>query len=208
MEARNRAWRLITSVRCRPSPWRISSPGPVIFQERIGLDGQPLELVKFRTMRQHRDSDVNWSVDSHLRVTRVGRFLRDSHLDELPQLVNVVRGEMALVGPRPVRPHFVEQFAGDIRGYEQRLRVLVGMTGLAQIHGLTGDTSIAERARFDHRYIEDWTLLGDLRILGRTVAMLAEHTTPAVEAASSGEAAEGRAAPGPATSKPAEATST
>jgi exopolysaccharide biosynthesis polyprenyl glycosylphosphotransferase len=187
---------------------RMSSPGPVIFrQERIGLDGQPFELMKFRTMRQNLDSDVKWSVESDPRVTRVGRFLRDSHLDELPQLVNVIRGEMALVGPRPERPHFVEQFAGDIRGYEHRLRVPVGMTGLAQVHGLTGDTSIEERARFDNRYIEDWTLLGDLRILGRTVAMLADHTTPAVEAASH-VADNGRAAPGPATSKPAEATST
>jgi lipopolysaccharide/colanic/teichoic acid biosynthesis glycosyltransferase len=145
---------------------RLSSPGAIIFrQQRVGLRGQPIEVPKYRTMHENADSDTQWSVDNDRRVTRVGRFLRDSHLDELPQLWNVLKGEMSLVGPRPERPHFVEQFAAEIPGYSHRLRVPVGLTGLAQVRGLTGGTSISERARFDNRYIEDWSVLGDLRTL-------------------------------------------
>jgi len=148
---------------------RLSSAGPVLFrQERIGLRGRSFVMLKLRTMQQNVDSDIRWSVDGDPRVTPVGALLRRTHLDELPQLVNVLRGDMSLVGPRPERPHFVARFGQEVRGYRDRHRVPVGLTGLAQVHGLQGDTSIAERARFDNRYIEDWSLWRDVRILART----------------------------------------
>ena len=161
---------------------KLSSPGPVIFrQERIGLRGTPFKVLKLRTMEVNDESDTRWSVDHDPRVTPVGDLLRRTHLDELPQLVNVLRGDMSLVGPRPERPHFVDQFSEDVRGYEQRHRVPAGMTGLAQVQGLKGDTSISERARFDNRYIEDWTLWGDLSILARTISSIAGRGEPVVE---------------------------
>lgn len=150
---------------------RLSSPGPILFRQlRIGQHDQPFELVKFRTMAVNTDSDVTWSVDDDLRVTGVGRFLRASGIDELPQLWNILRADMSLIGPRPERPHFARQFAATIPGYRARHRVPVGLTGLAQVNGLRGDTSIAERARFDNRYIEGWSLWRDLVILLSTVA--------------------------------------
>jgi exopolysaccharide biosynthesis polyprenyl glycosylphosphotransferase len=153
---------------------KLSGPGPVIFrQERVSLQGEPIEVMKFRTMAPNSDSDVRWSVDDDDRVTRVGRILRPTHLDELPQLLNVLRGDMSLVGPRPERPHFVHQFNQEIHDYQHRHRVPAGLTGLAQVNGLWGDTSIRDRSRLDNRYIEDWSLLSDLRILGRTLGTLA-----------------------------------
>lgn len=149
---------------------RLSGPGPILFrQKRVGQYGQVFEMIKFRTMAENDDSETQWSVDDDDRVTRVGRFLRPTHLDELPQLLNVLRGDMALVGPRPERPIFVEQFAIEHRGYENRHRVPVGLTGWAQVNGLWGDTSIADRARFDNAYIENWSLRRELGILLRTV---------------------------------------
>jgi exopolysaccharide biosynthesis polyprenyl glycosylphosphotransferase len=148
---------------------RISSPGPVFFrQERVGQRGRAFELLKFRTMLVNEDSPTTWSVEDDQRVTRVGRFLRRTSLDELPQLLNVVRGDMSLVGPRPERPYFVEKFRDEVRGYDDRHRVPVGITGLAQVNGLRGDTSIKERAVFDNNYIENWSLWADVRILART----------------------------------------
>ena len=152
---------------------RLSGPGPVLFrQERIGLGGEPFEMLKLRTMHPNDDGDRTWTVDHDDRVTWAGRVLRPTHLDELPQLINVLRGEMSLVGPRPERPVFVEEFGGQIPGYLDRHRLPVGLTGWAQVNGLWGDTSIEERARFDNRYIEYWSLGRDLAILMRTFPTL------------------------------------
>ena len=152
---------------------KLTSTGPVFFRQvRIGVGGRPFEILKFRTMRVNEDSATQWSVHEDDRVTRVGRFLRPTHLDELPQLINVLRGEMSLVGPRPERPHFVEQFGEEIDGYHFRHRVPVGMTGWAQVNGYWGDTSIETRVRLDNRYIENWSLWRDLVIGLRTIPTL------------------------------------
>lgn len=152
---------------------RFTSRGPIFFKQvRIGIGGRPFEILKFRTMRVNDDSATQWTVDDDDRVTRVGRFLRPTHLDELPQLINVLRGEMSLVGPRPERPHFVEQFASEIDDYEYRHRVPVGITGWAQVNGYWGDTSIETRVRLDNRYIENWSLWRDLVIGLRTIPTL------------------------------------
>jgi exopolysaccharide biosynthesis polyprenyl glycosylphosphotransferase len=149
---------------------RLSSPGPVLFrQERIGRDGQPFELLKFRSMAVNDDDDRTWSVADDDRVTRLGRIMRAYSLDELPQLWNVLRGDMSLVGPRPERPRFVEEFSEAYPSYRARHRVPVGLTGYAQVHGLRGDTSIEARARFDNAYVERWSLWQDVAILLRTV---------------------------------------
>jgi exopolysaccharide biosynthesis polyprenyl glycosylphosphotransferase len=148
----------------------VSSPGPILFRQmRVGRGGRAFALLKFRSMRMNDDSDTAWSVADDDRVTPVGRFLRRTSLDELPQLLNILSGDMSLVGPRPERPHFVEQFVETIPGYRDRLRVPVGLTGWAQVHGLRGDTSIADRVRFDNAYIENWSLWLDIVILARTI---------------------------------------
>jgi exopolysaccharide biosynthesis polyprenyl glycosylphosphotransferase len=148
---------------------RASSKGPILFrQERVGQGGTIFELLKFRSMRVNDDSDIEWSVANDGRVTRVGRFLRRTSLDEVPQLFNILRGDMSLVGPRPERPYFVQKFAEEIPRYLDRLRVPAGLTGWAQVHGLRGDTSILERVRFDNAYIENWSLWLDLVIVART----------------------------------------
>ena len=148
---------------------RLSSPGPVLFrQRRIGQNGEEIEVLKFRSLRLNDDSDVQWSAAGDDRQTPVGAVLRRTSLDELPQLLNVLRGDMSLVGPRPERPLFVERFAADVPRYEDRHRAPAGMTGWAQVHGLRGDTSIEERARFDNQYIEYWSLWQDIVILART----------------------------------------
>ena len=152
---------------------RLSGPGPIFFrQQRIGQNGRVFQLLKFRTMRVNEDSDVTWSVEDDRRVTFVGRILRRTSLDELPQLVNVLRGQMSLIGPRPERPYFVDQFAGEVSRYDDRHRVPVGITGWAQAHGLRGDTSIPERIRFDNYYIEHWSLWRDLIITIRTAWLI------------------------------------
>lgn len=145
-------------------------PGPLFRQERVGLDGRTFPLLKLRTMRPDASSDVRWNAQES--VGPVGGWLRRLSLDELPQLWNVLRGEMSLVGPRPERPHFVEQFALDYDDYLWRHRVPVGVTGWAQVHGLRGDTSISERARFDNHYVENWSLWLDVKILLRTVGQV------------------------------------
>jgi exopolysaccharide biosynthesis polyprenyl glycosylphosphotransferase len=148
-----------------------SGPGILFRQVRVGGDGKPFELLKFRTLRPSDDYEAatTWSVGHDPRVTRVGRFLRRTSLDELPQLWNILRGDMTIVGPRPERPHFVEKFSAESPHYALRHRVPSGLTGLAQVNGLRGDTSIAERAGLDNYYIENWSLWLDVKVIIRTV---------------------------------------
>jgi exopolysaccharide biosynthesis polyprenyl glycosylphosphotransferase len=147
--------------------------GPkVLFRQvRLGLDGKPFELLKFRTLRPPRENEgVAWSEVKADRVGLVGRFLRRSSLDELPQLWNVLRGQMSLVGPRPEQPPYVEQFGRTYPRYRERLRVPAGVTGLAQVLDLRGPTPIDDRVAFDNFYIEHWSVWQDVKILVRTVA--------------------------------------
>jgi exopolysaccharide biosynthesis polyprenyl glycosylphosphotransferase len=153
-------------------------PSVVFRQERVGKDGRPFTLLKFRT---HRPADAHeaatrWSVAGERTMSPFCRFLRRSSLDELPQLWNVLRGDMTLVGPRPERPFFVARFSLAHHGYAARHRMRTGITGLAQIHGLRGDTSIEDRARFDNAYIDDWSLWQDVCILLRTAVALVRPT--------------------------------
>ncbi|MEW2609137.1 sugar transferase [Streptomyces sp. NPDC047880] len=153
-------------------------PGVVFRQERIGKDGRPFTLLKFRTHRpaDENESATRWSVAGDRRMPWFCRFLRRTSLDELLQLWNVLRGDMSLVGPRPERPYFVAQFGQIYPGYAARHRVRAGVTGLSQVHGLRGDTSIEDRARFDNAYIDDWSLWQDVCILLRTAAALVRPT--------------------------------
>jgi exopolysaccharide biosynthesis polyprenyl glycosylphosphotransferase len=158
---------------------RLSSPGPVLFrQERLGLDGKRFLMVKFRTMvagAEQQDRQAGLGIPDDPRQTRVGRFLRRTSIDELPQLLNVLKGEMSLVGPRPERPYFVEQFKDQIPKYLDRHRVKTGMTGWAQVNGLRGNSSLEERIRYDVYYIENWSLGFDLKILLKTIGALVRH---------------------------------
>jgi exopolysaccharide biosynthesis polyprenyl glycosylphosphotransferase len=144
--------------------------GVIFRQERIGRDGRPFEMLKFRSLCPQTETAAatTWTVKDDPRMGPVGKFLRRTSLDELPQLYNVVRGDMSLVGPRPERPHFASHFGASIPRYSERHRVPVGITGWAQINGLRGDTSIDERAQFDNYYIENWSLWFDTKILLRT----------------------------------------
>jgi len=152
---------------------RVSSSGPILFRQvRVGRRGAPFEMLKFRTMRVDDAAEPSWGIEEH-RVTSVGRVLRRLSIDELPQLVNVIRGDMSLVGPRPELPQFVERFGTAIPGYRDRLRVHGGITGLAQIHGRSrGLDSIPERVRLDNTYIETRSLWGDIVILFRTLEVI------------------------------------
>ncbi|MGP4004609.1 sugar transferase [Streptomyces sp. 8N706] len=152
-------------------------PGVIFRQERIGMAGRPFTVLKFRTLRpaDEHESATLWNVADDRRMSAVGHLLRRTSLDELPQLWNVLRGDMSLVGPRPERPFFVRQFSKAHPGYAARHRMPAGITGLAQVHGLRGDTSIEDRARFDNHYIETWSLWQDVRILLRTAASLFRH---------------------------------
>ncbi len=151
---------------------KLTSRGPVLFkQERVGLDGKPFSMLKFRTMHGGAEQDgPRFAERSDARVTSIGALLRRVSLDELPQLFNVLAGDMSLVGPRPERPVFIAQFRRHIPRYQLRHMVKAGMTGWAQIHGLRGQTSIEKRVEYDLYYIEHWSLLLDLRILARTLA--------------------------------------
>jgi exopolysaccharide biosynthesis polyprenyl glycosylphosphotransferase len=154
---------------------RLETGPKVLFrQQRLGLDGQSFDLLKFRSLRpsSEEESAQRWSVVDDARIGPVGRFLRRTSLDELPQLWNILRGDMSLVGPRPERPHFVAEFSRRFPRYLDRHRVPVGLTGYAQINGLRGDTSIGDRARFDNQYIENWSLWLDVKIMLRTVAQV------------------------------------
>jgi exopolysaccharide biosynthesis polyprenyl glycosylphosphotransferase len=154
---------------------RLSSPGPVLFaQERVGRDGKAFDLYKFRSMAPLPADAEGFApaagsapggIEGADRRTRIGRILRRSSLDELPQLLNVLRGDMSLVGPRPERPQYVGLFGEHIARYDDRHRVKSGMTGWAQVHGLRGQTSLADRVEWDNFYIEHWSLALDLRIL-------------------------------------------
>ena len=147
----------------------LRSGRPIIFrQARVTEDGRIVEIMKLRTLPAHSDSDTRWSVPAE-QLPGLRRWFRASHLDELPQLVNVMRGEMSLIGPRPERPYFVECFSPVIRGYADRHRMRAGITGWAQVHGLHGDTPIEDRACFDNYYIENWSFWLDAIILLRTL---------------------------------------
>jgi len=149
---------------------RLSSPGPVVFrQERVGLGKKNFTMYKFRSMRVNTEQDTAWSKNTDNRKTRFGAFLRKCSLDELPQLVNVLVGDMSLVGPRPELPHFVKQFREEIPRYMVKHQVRPGITGWAQVNDLRGDTSIRDRIDFDIYYIEHWSLLFDIKILLMTV---------------------------------------
>ncbi|MFI1977392.1 exopolysaccharide biosynthesis polyprenyl glycosylphosphotransferase [Streptomyces wedmorensis] len=153
-------------------------PGVLFRQERVGQHGRHFTLLKFRTLRPSDDNEsaTRWNVAGDRRMSAAGGFLRKSSLDELPQLWNVLRGDMSLVGPRPERPYFVAQFSKIHAGYAARHRMPVGLTGLAQVHGLRGDTSIEDRCRFDNHYIDHWSLWQDVCILLRTAAGLVRPT--------------------------------
>ncbi len=159
---------------------RSTSRGPVIFrQDRMSINGQRFRIFKFRTMtdvsteqQALRDAGKGtdaWTKENDDRITPVGRFLRRTSLDELPQLFNVILGEMSLVGPRPERPELIERFRADWRGYMLRQNVKAGMTGWAQVNGLRGDTSLRKRLQYDLFYIRNWSIMFDLRILWMTI---------------------------------------
>ncbi|WP_300789360.1 undecaprenyl-phosphate glucose phosphotransferase [uncultured Acetatifactor sp.] len=147
---------------------KLTSPGPVIFrQERVGLHNKPFYMYKFRTMERQVPGEEKkaWTVRNDPRVTPVGKFLRRTSLDELPQLFNILRGDMSLVGPRPERPLFVDKFKEEIPRYMVKHQVRPGLTGWAQVNGLRGDTSIRKRIEYDIYYIENWTVWFDLKII-------------------------------------------
>ena len=151
---------------------KLSSPGPIIFrQERVGLHNRAFSMYKFRSMCVQAPSEEKkeWTTAGDCRVTKVGRFIRKTSIDELPQLFNVLKGDMSLVGPRPERPFFVEKFREEIPRYMIKHQVRPGMTGWAQVNGYRGDTSIRKRIEYDLYYIENWTVSFDIKILLLTV---------------------------------------
>ncbi|MBI5866089.1 MAG: undecaprenyl-phosphate glucose phosphotransferase [Planctomycetes bacterium] len=150
---------------------KLTSPGPVFYrQRRVGLDGQEFDMFKFRTMHVDAEKDGPvWSKRNDDRRTSLGAFLRRTSLDELPNLFNVMAGEMSLVGPRPERPEFIEQFKAEIPKYMQRHKMKAGMTGFAQIRGYRGETSLRKRIQHDVHYIRNWSLSLDIRILAATI---------------------------------------
>jgi exopolysaccharide biosynthesis polyprenyl glycosylphosphotransferase len=150
---------------------KLDSAGPVFFtQERMGLDGKRFMMLKFRSMRADAEDETGpvWATPNDTRRTRLGTFIRRLSIDELPQFINVLLGDMSLVGPRPERPVFVEQFRQSIPRYMDRHREKAGITGWAQVNGLRGDTSIIERTKYDLWYIENWSVALDFRIIART----------------------------------------
>jgi putative colanic acid biosynthesis UDP-glucose lipid carrier transferase len=150
---------------------KLSSPGPVFYrQERVGWNSKIFTMYKFRSMPESVEkSGVQWGDAKNKQATSVGAFLRKSSLDELPQFFNVVRGDMSIVGPRPERPMFVEKFKDEIPDYMKKHLVKAGITGWAQVNGWRGDTDLAKRIEYDLYYIENWSLLFDLRIIFLTV---------------------------------------
>lgn len=151
---------------------KLTSPGPIFFsQERYGTNRRPFRMLKFRTMRVQTEnsSDTTWTKKNDNRVTLIGAFLRKSSLDELPQFLNVLRGDMSVVGPRPERPYFAHQFKSEVPSYMVRHQVKTGITGWAQVNGWRGDTSIKKRVECDLYYIENWSFALDLKIIFKTV---------------------------------------
>ena len=154
---------------------KLESPGPVFFiQERMGLDGKPFLMIKFRSMRQDAEKDgPGWTTKDDPRRTKLGTLMRKLEMDELPQFINVLLGEMSLIGPRPEQTYYVNLFRESVPGYMERHREKAGMTGWAQVNGLRGDTSILERTKYDIWYTENWSILLDIKILLRTFWQLA-----------------------------------
>ncbi|HVE48318.1 MAG TPA: undecaprenyl-phosphate glucose phosphotransferase [Casimicrobiaceae bacterium] len=155
---------------------KLSSPGPILYrQERVTWNGNRFPMLKFRSMPLDAENDGApvWARAGEQRATRFGRFLRRYSLDELPQLFNVLNGEMSIVGPRPERPEFVQRFKRDIPGYMQKHLVKAGITGWAQVNDLRGDTDLAQRIQYDLYYIEHWSIWFDLRIIGLTLLHIA-----------------------------------
>jgi exopolysaccharide biosynthesis polyprenyl glycosylphosphotransferase len=151
---------------------RLESKGPIFYtQVRVGLDGKPFHMIKFRSMRVDAEENTGpvWATENDPRKTKLGTLLRKTSIDELPQLINVLLGDMSIVGPRPERPVFVEQFRNVVPRYMDRHHEKSGITGWAQVNGLRGDTSIIERTKYDLYYIENWSLLFDIKIIVRTV---------------------------------------
>lgn len=149
---------------------KLSSPGPVLFrQERVGRNRRPFTMLKFRSMRVNTAQDTGWSTFADTRRTRYGAWIRRFSLDELPQLFNVLRGDMSLVGPRPELPYHVEKYRQSIPLYMVKHQVRPGITGWAQVHGYRGDTSIEMRVRFDLWYIEHWSVGLDLYTIVKTL---------------------------------------
>lgn len=151
---------------------KLTSKGPVLFyQERMSLDGKSIKIVKFRSMHQDAEAGTGpvWARENDPRVTALGRFMRRANIDELPQLWNVLRGDMSLVGPRPERPHFVEHFKHRVPQYMLRHKVKAGLTGWAQVNGWRGNTSIEKRIEYDLYYIENWSVRLDMKIMWLTL---------------------------------------
>jgi Undecaprenyl-phosphate glucose phosphotransferase len=151
---------------------RLTSPGAVLYrQERMGLDGRAFKVCKFRSMDEGAEDDTGpvWARDDDPRVTGIGRWLRRFDLDELPQFWNVLKGDMSIVGPRPERPYFVEQFKHRIPQYMLRHKVKAGITGWAQVNGWRGNTSLEKRIEYDLYYIENWSVTLDLKIMWLTL---------------------------------------
>jgi Undecaprenyl-phosphate glucose phosphotransferase len=151
---------------------RLTSEGPIFYrQERMGLDGKAFNVYKFRSMPEGAENDTGpvWARDDDPRATRIGRWLRRFDLDELPQFWNVLRGDMSIVGPRPERPYFVEQFKHRIPQYMLRHKVKAGITGWAQVNGWRGNTSLEKRIEYDLYYIENWSVTLDLKIMWLTL---------------------------------------
>ncbi|MFY9950871.1 MAG: exopolysaccharide biosynthesis polyprenyl glycosylphosphotransferase, partial [Candidatus Sulfotelmatobacter sp.] len=151
---------------------KLGSRGPVFFiQDRVGLNGRVFRMFKFRTMKvgSREEGDTRWTCDKDPRRTAVGTFLRRTNLDELPQFLNVLRGDMSIVGPRPERPYFVERFLQEFDRYNSRHLFKAGITGWAQVNGWRGDTSIAKRVEYDLYYLRNWSLTFDLQIITMTM---------------------------------------
>ena len=151
---------------------RVTMGRPILFsQQRVGLNGKAFRMLKFRTMRlgSQEESDTRWTTADDPRVTPLGRFLRRYNLDELPQFINVLKGEMSVVGPRPERPFLVNRFSRELGAYRRRHHFKVGITGWAQVNGLRGDTSIDDRLRYDLFYLQNWSFWFDMRIVSLTL---------------------------------------
>jgi putative colanic acid biosynthesis UDP-glucose lipid carrier transferase len=150
---------------------KLTSPGPIFYkQERVGWNNKPFYMVKFRSMAVDAENDgVQWGGAQTMKVTPIGKFIRSTSLDELPQFINVLLGDMSIVGPRPERTVFVDQFKHDIPGYMQKHMVKAGITGLAQVRGWRGDTDLNKRIESDLDYIKNWSLWLDIKIIFLTV---------------------------------------